>query len=56
MSMVRMFTMRCDRCLGGDDWSGWWADEVRRQAKQDGWKRVKGQDVCPRCVAGEVSA
>lgn len=54
MSMRRLFTIACDRCNTERDDAGWYSGVVRAEAKAEGWKRIKGQDVCPRCQ--EVTA
>ena len=51
MSMQRQFSIVCDRCHREDDDNvDCWSATVREQAAQDGWKRIKGQDICPRCL------
>lgn len=49
MSMRRSFWLVCDQCLTEDQHPGWYAEDVRADAKRDGWKRIKGQDICPTC-------
>jgi len=49
----------CD-VLGCPEWtdifSVFSAAELRKWAKQEGWKRVKGKDICPDCVQDDLEA
>lgn len=61
MTMQRMFNLVCDgvdvkgySCNEIYDGSEWYADEARKVAYADGWKRVRGKDYCPSCVERQV--
>lgn len=49
MGMQRMFTLYCDvkDCYGMQDGAEWYASRARLVAKEDGWRRRKGKDICP---------
>lgn len=49
MSMRRLFTIMCDACQTERDEPGWYSAEVREEAQSEGWKRIKGTDLCPKC-------
>ncbi len=52
MTMQRMFAVKCDvpQCYEVYDGAEWYASEARRVAKEDGWKRRNGKDICPKHV------
>jgi hypothetical protein len=42
----------CDVC---DEYTGWGEasmEDVRITAKDEGWHRVQGRDICPHCFQG----
>jgi len=51
VSVVRMFSMRCDVCGDGEEeFSGPYSEDIRRDAKAAGWKRRGAEDICPDCL------
>jgi len=51
VTVVRMFSMRCDLCGDGEDeFYGPYAEDVRREAKAAGWRRRGALDNCPDCL------
>lgn len=53
--MRRLFTIVCDACYTERDDVSAYSAEVREEAKSEGWRRRKGRDVCPDCLAREAS-
>lgn len=51
MAAIKMVTIMCDTCFITADASGHNADVARQVAKNAGWKRSKGRDLCPDCAA-----
>ena len=54
MSAHTMSEVECDICREGE--SEWHLSigQLRAQLKEQGWKRRKGEDICPRCANNEV--
>lgn len=54
MSISKQITLRCDVCLAESDEAHWTAEEARRVAREDGWRRrtIGGRllDVCTECA------
>ena len=50
MSIQRMIDVVCDYpdCLEVTEGSSWTVAEARQRAKEDGWKRRNGEDICPK--------
>jgi len=49
MSIQRMIDVSCDvkDCYEVTEGSEWTAAAARARAKEDGWRRRKGKDICP---------
>lgn len=50
MSISTLVYVMCDRCGDPAEAVPYGSKEARSVAKEEGWKRVKGKDVCPRCL------
>ena len=54
MSIQRQFEVICDLCDGNQGYSSHYAEDARADARDSGWVRKAGKDVCPKCK--EVTA
>lgn len=50
---LRIFQIECDRC-SADIWDRY-SSSVQAQAKAEGWRLSKAEDVCPECVYDEAT-
>lgn len=56
MSMARASYVRCDRCGNPAPVSTDGGCTARLIAKNEGWERIDGQDVCPWCLEGDTNS
>jgi len=50
MSAYRMVEVECDRCREAESELHISISQLRAQLKEQGWKRRKDEDICPRCL------
>lgn len=50
MSIQRMIDVNCDvkDCYEVTEGSSWTVAEARQRAREDGWRRKNGFDICPK--------
>lgn len=50
MSVVKQIDLICDECDVHYDDAQWSVGQVRKSAREDGWKYRDGKDICGRCA------
>lgn len=54
MSIKKDIWMLCDECYDSLCYGADTVKETRKLARADGWRRIAGEDLCPRCAEAAV--
>jgi len=49
MSMVRMFSIQCDKCLNMVDGAEWYSSVAKERAIEEGFKLRNNEAICEDC-------